>query len=692
MKRPLCLFTAVVACMLLPVASLAQQNIPVERVVLSTSGLAYFEHGATVSGAETLSFPVRIDQVNDLLKSLLIFDPEGRLKNVTLPGKAALEQIFRDLPFSEAELDDPVALLNAYQGAEVEISDGGQTDRGLLVRIMPETDHIEDRTITRNRVTVLTDNGLKSFILENVQNIQLVDAAARGEVETALNAVRDNSETGQRRLDINLMGESERAVTLSYVVEAPLWKTAYRAVLPAEGSERGHLQGWAVVENMTGGDWEDIELSLTSGNPVTLQQDLYPSYYVSRPEIPVEVFGRVMPRQDTGTITLEGRAAPASQFGRRQDQKMQAESFSMADDSAVAESMAMPRMASASPVSGSANLAQAQQLAESREATAQIIFRFPGRFDLASGQSMMLPFINREIEMESIALYQPDVEPEHPFLSVSMVNEGDTSLPPGILTLYAEGAAAEEGLSFVGDSELDMLPKGDKRMISYALDHKTRIDRDFKSENIRRRMTASEGVLRTSVQYVEATTYTIAAPAEEDRIVMIEHPRRSGFELVGTDEDGIEATPDHYRIRIPVSAGETVTRNVTLERTAWETIQIENISLNQLRAYASTSGDIDEQTRAVFEQLAEYRQALAQVEQQIRALEARRQEIYTDQARLRQNIQSLTGSSDLRSRYLSQMNTQEDTLEDIREQLETLNQERSQKRNRLQQYIRNIEF
>jgi len=59
---------------------------------------------------------------------------------------------------------------------------------------------------------------------------------------------------------------------------------------------------------------------------------------------------------------------------------------------------------------------------------------------------------------------------------------------------------------------------------------------------------------------------------------------------------------------------------------------------------------------------------------------------------LRQNIQSLSGNSDLRDRYLERMNDQEDSLEDIAEDLDDLNKAYQEKRNDLQQYIRGIKF
>src|SRR4029077_17652583 len=44
------------------------------------------------------------------------------------------------------------------------------------------------------------------------------------------------------------------------------------------------------------------ELTLLSGNPVSFRQAIYEAYYVARPEVPVEVAGRVLPKPDSGVL------------------------------------------------------------------------------------------------------------------------------------------------------------------------------------------------------------------------------------------------------------------------------------------------------------------------------------------------------------------------------------------------------
>ena len=93
-----------------------------ERIMLSSGGVGYFEYEATVDGNATLNLDVPLDQVDDILKSLVVYDDSGTAGEITLPGREPLNQSFVDLPFDQAALDSAPALLNALQGAEVRVS------------------------------------------------------------------------------------------------------------------------------------------------------------------------------------------------------------------------------------------------------------------------------------------------------------------------------------------------------------------------------------------------------------------------------------------------------------------------------------------------------------------------------------------------------------------------------------------
>ena len=144
----------------------------------------------------------------------------------------------------------------------------------------------------------MTEGGIVQAILEELAAVRFTDQQTQAQIDRALAGLAQNRAKDRRTLAISLLGTTTRPVGFSYVVAAPVWKTAYRLVLAQDDSGKARLQGWGVVENLTGGDWKDVELSLISGNPVALKQPLYTAFYAERPEIPVTAAQRIVPRKD----------------------------------------------------------------------------------------------------------------------------------------------------------------------------------------------------------------------------------------------------------------------------------------------------------------------------------------------------------------------------------------------------------
>jgi hypothetical protein len=108
-----------------------------ERIMLSSGGVGYFEYEAAVDGDATLSLDVSLDQVDDILKTLVVYDDGGTAGEVTLPGREPLTQAFVDLPFDRAAPESAPALLNALQDAEVRVT-GAKPMSGRLLRVVEE--------------------------------------------------------------------------------------------------------------------------------------------------------------------------------------------------------------------------------------------------------------------------------------------------------------------------------------------------------------------------------------------------------------------------------------------------------------------------------------------------------------------------------------------------------------------------
>ncbi len=630
-------------------AQAAPSDLTLKRVLLSTGGVGYFEYEAVIDGDAELVLDVRLDQVDDVLKSIVVFDDVGGVGTIRLPGREPLAQVFRDLPFDAQAVTSPVRLLDALRGARVTVA--GSCDlSGRIIGIEAGVMALPDGggTVTRHRVGVLTDRGVQDFILEDADAVSFSDPALRAQVETALAAIAEHRIQDRRRLTIQARGAGRRTVRVGYVVGAPLWKATYRLTL-TPGQDEGHLQGWAVVENMSGQDWHDVELSLVSGNPVTFRQALYTSYYVPRPEVPVEVLGRVLPQLDSGAVQLKSEFASRRSDEMRESSGIVALSEEMASDSLMAN-----EPAAAAPLrSAPAALATMRD-----DAATQVVFRIGEPVSVASGQSLLVPITDDTVPAAPLALYQPATHDRHPLAAVELANDTESGLPPGVLTLYEQAG----GVTYVGDARLSSLPAGDHRLLSFALDRKILIDRETDSERVVASGTIAQGVLRLKVVRRETTTYRLKSSDDAERRVLIDHPRRQGWKLVTPSLDDVEATETALRLPTTIAGGATRTFAVTVERPVIERFALVDLNLNRLQAFAA-SRELDPALRRAFEKLAGLRRSVDVARGQIQALENQRAGIHADQERLRDNLVRVPSDSDLHRRYLAKMTDQEDALD-----------------------------
>ena len=671
---------ALVACA--GAALAAEPGLALKRVMLSSGGVGYFEYEATISGDADLSLPVRRDRVDDVLKSLVVYDDRGGIGTIGLPGREPLRERFRELPFGPEALESPQALLTALRGQEVRIA-GSRELAGRLLAVTAEAAGVPggDATVTRHRLSLITADGLRQVILEDIDALRLADPKLQARLDAALAAVAGEGDRERRTLTLHTTGQGVRTVRVAYVVEAPLWKTAYRLTLDGEGGQGG-LQGWAVLENLSGEDWNGVDLTVVSGNPVTFRQALYSAYYVGRPEVPVEVLGRILPRIDQGGVAMAMAPPPA----------MAPRPLAAAPENAPRkprEAMDSSRSFSAAPPPPSPRLAEIAA-AESGEATTQVSFHHPGPVSVASGGSLMLPIVNRAVLAARLALYQPATDARHPLAAVRLANDGASGLPPGILTLYERDAAGR--VSYVGDARLSPLPAGQERLLSFALDQKVTIDRaDGESQTLAGARIA-DGVLETTITDRVTTSYTIAGAAREPRRVVIEHPRRPGWELVApAPGPAVETTADAYRLAVEVPAGQQVTLTVAAERPRRESVELAGLNPEQVGLYLSAK----QLPAPLLERLAKLgalSAAVAEREQAVGRLDEAKEEMAGEQRRLRDNLQAVGQSGDLGRRYLAKLNEQEDRADALAKESAAARAALEAARGALAEYIKGLTF
>jgi uncharacterized protein DUF4139 len=628
-------------------------ELTLKRVMLSSGGVGYFEYETVVDGDATLTLDVALDQVDDVLKSLIVYDNGGHAGEITLPGREPLAQGFADLSFDQSALASVADLLNALQGAEIRIS-GDKPFTGRLMHADDETVHNPDGgTQTRTRVSVLGDGGLRELTLKDLDAVEFTDPAIAGEVKTALTRVAAYRAQGRRQLTIATHGTGQRTVRVGYVVAMPLWKATYRLSLPADpASGSARLQGWAVLENFSGQSWSDVELTLLSGNPVTFRQALYQSYYVPRPVVPVEAGNHILPPPDSGSF--------ADNLATKSENTTPTPApTSLAMGKAQAQSLAgfpQPAAPAPPPPPDAAIAPAAIEAATAQDDATQIAFTLPTKVSVAAGQSLIVPLIDRELPARRTDFFQPTTDPHHPLAAVELTNAADSGLPPGVLTLYQQSDA---GSSYLGDARLAALAAGDKRLLSYAVDTKVTIDQSDDTQQSIVKATVADGVMRLTRLQRRTATYQVNATASPPGLI-IERQRLPGWTLAAPDT--ADRTTDAYRVTAALDPKGNGAVTIVEEKPIQQEVRLLDLDDQQIGVYLSAK-TLDPALRQVFADLAQRRSAVSRQQADLDRLTEERTRLTEDEERLRDNYTALKDDPAMRKTTLDKLKAAEAAID-----------------------------
>ena len=633
-------------------------DMKLTRVQLSTGGLGLFEYEADIDGDATVELKVRRDQVADVLKSLVVFDDHGGVGGLDLASAEPLAETFRSLPFNPADIKSESTLLAALRGAEIEVAG----PHALVGRIVDVEERRETRgadvVTVRHRVTAISDKGLEQFVLEDADAVRFKDADVRAAIDSALSAIAANARPDERVLKLSAKGQGARKLRVAYLAAAPVWKTSYRLVLGADPqATRGALQGWATLENLTGEDWREVDLTLVSGRPVAFHQDLYRAYMIQRPEAPVDLGPTLAPTADRGAVAASARApSPALR--------------------ALPMVTKMARMAAPS---ADASLAPGAEAVAAREGVAQAAFHVPSPVSLRAGRTLSLPIVEAEPPVERVALYDPSVDLRHPLIAAELHNDGAAALPPGIVTVYAQ---TPTGAAFVGDAQLSATPAGETRLLSFALDEKTTIETDSDEASTLARARLAKGVLTREDLTRRREVFQVRA--DEPRKLVAIAPQMQGGHL--TAPVHADLSEGKYRAAFDVKPGDAQTFVIEQERTDSQAIELESLDAAALRDYAA-NGEIDAATRGALARLAELRAAQADAERALTGSQSKIDEVTGDQTRLKELLGAVGAGSDLAKRYLGELDVDETTLATLRAGRATREQARDDARGAVEAYV-----
>lgn len=437
------------------------------------------------------------------------------------------------------------------------------------------------------------------------------------------------------------------------------------------------LQGWAIVDNTIGEDWNDVELPLVAGAPHTFIQQLSQPYYGRRPIVPLPESVQLTPQTHAATLEpfvrpiaggVPGGVAGGSMAGVLGG-VVGGMASGFGSGKLVAPALVPPPPP---PMPDEAEVEQAQEenepAAEGNELGDLFEYKLKERVTILKNQSALVPILQTDVTAEKVSLWSESLGVARPLRALWLTNASALTLDGGSFNVLDSNTFAGEGI-------LDAIKPGERRLLSYATDLGLLVD--TKEESTRERVTRvfiTHGNMAAISEERERKTYVVRNEDTTPRALIIEHPARPEWKLAQDAPQPEEKAAGLYRFRLNVESKKTerlVINEAKPQFTQYELKTLTDDQIELMLQQKSINPDIEKALRRVTAQ----KNVVAEYDSQIKIQQKQMDQIFTDQARLRENMKSLKGSAEekaLLQRYTKQLDDEETQLDALRKKKQDL--------------------
>ncbi len=583
----------------------AKESLPLNRVVMFNSGVGYFEHKGDVDGDALVELQFNVDDINDLLKSMILEDRGGgTISTVTYGSKDPITKTLQTFPIDLTDNPTLGQILDQVRGERVSVAAPNEIE-GVLLGVEKRRKEVgsDHEVVEEEFLNLLTDQGLRSVPMQSVSQIKLTNEKLDAELRQALAVLASGHNTDKKTVALRSAGQwqatgARRLHPGNARLENQLSAGARRkgAAVPARlGHRRKHHRRRLERRHADAG--QRPAHFLPHG---PLRPPLRPT--AGRAAKPVCV--AASPTLWAG-LERPGRARAACGWrdvghgGERHSSLKELQAPHRLPRAAPAESVAKNWMALEKSQSSLAadrfGYIRSQPSAQAGDVGELFQYTIATPVTLARQKSAMLPIVNETVKGEKVSIYNPSVQAEHPLNGLRLTNSTDLHLMQGPITVFDDG-------SYAGDAIIADLAPGAERLISYALDLKTEVAPESKGHpeslvNVK----IIKGTLQITRKLTREQIYTVKNSDDKAKTVLIEQPFDANWKLV-TPKEPSEKTRDRYRFAVEATPGKPVKLAVEEEQIVSQQLALSNIDDGMI-VYYSNRKEVSPQVKEALQEV-----------------------------------------------------------------------------------------
>jgi len=681
-------------------------KLKVKKVISYKHGISYYILQASIKGSGKYELAFKISEMDDVLKSLFVIDTseKGYISSISYDTALETSELLKSIMLNIPDMDSFSSLITQIKGAPVSLLiGGGKSVKGIIMGIETSEKVVKELISTEKILILLQDDDTISKIpFSDIKSFEILNDDIKKDLKFFLDTVIAGKKKDAKNILINCESGGddaiEREIFVSYILESPIWKTSYRLIISKalEQKQQSLLSGWCMVENTTNQDWENIELTLVAGMPVSFRYDFYKPIFIQRPIIKPPTVLSAKPTNIEEGLELE----------KFKDYVMAEEARPAMKRSKVMRGALPPAPAMAAGAASERYLGvigaslddetlmekvKSQTKTQTKDLGELFEYNISNPVTIKRKHSALVPILSEAIKARRILLYNINEHDKNPNACLEITNNTALTLERGPATIIYDDNLA-------GEAIVPFLNKDDTRLLNYAVEQAVLIVHEQKTENLSVHKVKFGSGYSYEYYFTDSQTfYKIKNKTSEVKELYLDHPKRSGFNFI---EPPIkpEETPNYWRFKITLKPKDAIV--FTLKERS------ENYTSNYLWNWSKEK--ILErvgfyiQHKFIDNKLEIQLKEIADLIQKSNDLKTRRDKLYNErdtmndeQARLRENIAVLgqdTQSVSLKERYVKKLSDQENRFESISGDLNKLDKEITTLNKDIEERINNLQI
>ena len=687
------------------------EDLPIRRVILYQNGVGYFEREGKLDG-NLLTLRCRPNQINDLLKSLTVIDRgSGRPVSVSLPLDKNGAKVLDELPKQVRDASGLLDVLRVFRGARVTVHGSRGSATGRVVGVEQGLISTRcDKPVTDWRLTLKTRGGeLVIYPVPAISRLTLDDRALEVGLDKSLDVSLDEGTWKPVTLTVRLAGEERHDLVVSYIVEMPNWKPAYRLVLHPE--RQPLLQGWAVVDNMSGESWRDARLSLVAGTPMSFVYDLHSPQFTRRVDLtPRGVRTALAPTREEAGYASSGENEKAG--AKDMLQKSYSRRRSARDAEAPKSAASAPRGDVGGGKADDAStgrwrrdkglLDEQRNIILERQQKTRVEGEKVGslfRYDLQDpvtvpdSSSTLVNIVNSRVPGGEVVLFRPELTSSyaasHPYRAVRFTNDSGFTLEKGPVAIYSKG-------TFVGEGFLERMEKGSTIFLTFSIDANVSMKRTREhTQEVLRMLKIARGKIESEMMSVDRQVFEITNRHEREVAAYVKTmPPSTSYKLRNPPKDTVTTAGASY---VPVTVAPGKSAKLTIEWVSptrrW--LAIDSSMATTVLKLFSSSGKIPAGLKPTIDKILAAKGRIAEIDGELGRISRQKSELSSDQDRVRANLDLLRkvkGNAALRARLTASLAKLEEQLSKLTSSYVKLDEEKARLEGTIRALIGEISF